>query len=70
MGSPKKEVPPLVASPLRGGGGDKRRATKEKEIFLKLSFLFCSQLIIIDTLLKTLRRNIKIELNYVVGWQS
>ena len=33
-------------------------------------FLFCSQSIIIDILLKTLRRNIKIELNYVVGWQS
>ena len=45
------------------------QASKEKELVLKL-FLFCSKLLIIDMLLKILRQNIKIKLNYVVGWQS
>ena len=41
----------------------------EKTLQKKI-FLFCSQSIIIDILLKTLRINIKIKLNYVVGWKS
>ena len=36
-GSRKKKVPPLVARPLRGGGG-KGRATKEKRTFFKTFF--------------------------------
>ena len=34
----KKKVPPLVAGPLRGGEGDKGRATKEKRTFFKTFF--------------------------------
>ena len=36
----------------------------EKELFFGFLLLFCSQSMIIDILLMTLRRN------YVVGWQS
>ena len=41
LGKPQKKVHPLVAGPLRGGGGGKGRAIKEKRTFLKTFFLFC-----------------------------
>jgi hypothetical protein len=39
LGKPqKKKVHPLVAEPLRGGGGGKGRAIKEKRSFFKTFF--------------------------------
>ena len=39
-----KKVPPLVAGPLRGGGGGKGWAIKEKRTFFETFLLFCCHL--------------------------
>ena len=43
LGNPQKKIPPLMAGPLRGGGG-KGRAIKEKITFFETFFLFCCHL--------------------------
>ena len=38
LGKPQKKVPPLMARPLRGGGGVKAGPLRKKNLFLKLFF--------------------------------
>ena len=55
----RKKNPPLIAGPLRGGGG-KGRAIKETRTFSETFFLFCRHLKIKIILLWTTYRNMEI----------